>query len=864
MTEFASLVISVDSRNVTAGTDALYGLERAGGAAEKSTDALYAASRRLAVGMAAVFATLKVADIVKTASRYDELGIVMGVVGENAGHTRQELDLLDASLRKQGISALESRNNIAKMIQANIDLSKATQLARLAQDAAVIGNINSSEAFQTLIYGIQSAQTDVLRTIGLNVNFEQSYKTLAQQIGKTSQDLSENEKLQARVNAVMKQAPAIAGVYEASLTNAGKALRSTERLVQNLEVALGSAAQGPFSVAVDGYTQSLKFLDENIDSVVQVLETGLYVAVARGVTLSVAYTAQLAREVAMRQAAAVAATEQAIAQRTLAMSDQARGMASSVYAAEQIAAANATIAANARAAAGGLGLVRSAGAGLLGIMGGPVGLAVTAGAIGLSFIDWSNTSGKAADSTEDFAAKVARLTGNMRELQNLEVDKRLKEIENEIKANTDLITSRINAARGAGAQGTLGKADNEFIQEIQGRLATLGNAYQRVASEKKGALSTTADEAIKTDKQIKDEERLLKEYENRLKRMKEEVVLFGVVGNEAKLRYETERGELAKLTSAQKSALIEQAKLLDGQQSRKEGLDFMASSAARLDSIRNSLASETSAVMAAYVSRQTIIEQAMAYGQLTQDEAQSLSFDSYSRYQNELTQVAISEAQRRMDLDAQVLSSAGNLANNLVDFTRTIGAEQTTLGRAVFATSKAIQVGMALINAEASAASVLAGYSAMAAVSGPAAPAVITQGIGMSNLVRGLGYASAAAIAATGIAEISGGRALGGQVQAGRSYMVGERGPELFTPGNRGNITTNEKLKSSQGGTGHTTIINQTSARIDSVEEKTYSNGDRILILKEATDAVASALSNPNSSVSKSLSRNYAVQRSRS
>jgi len=38
------------------------------------------------------------------------------------------------------------------------------------------------------------------------------------------------------------------------------------------------------------------------------------------------------------------------------------------------------------------------------------------------------------------------------------------------------------------------------------------------------------------------------------------------------------------------------------------------------------------------------------------------------------------------------------------------------------------------------------------------------------------------------------GRAQGGPVSRGRSYMVGERGPELFTPGSSGNITPNHQL----------------------------------------------------------------------
>ena len=41
---------------------------------------------------------------------------------------------------------------------------------------------------------------------------------------------------------------------------------------------------------------------------------------------------------------------------------------------------------------------------------------------------------------------------------------------------------------------------------------------------------------------------------------------------------------------------------------------------------------------------------------------------------------------------------------------------------------------------------------------------------------------------------ISGARAMGGSVEAGKTYLVGERGPELFTPSFSGNVTANRKL----------------------------------------------------------------------
>lgn len=67
-------------------------------------------------------------------------------------------------------------------------------------------------------------------------------------------------------------------------------------------------------------------------------------------------------------------------------------------------------------------------------------------------------------------------------------------------------------------------------------------------------------------------------------------------------------------------------------------------------------------------------------------------------------------------------------------------------------------------------------------------------------------YVAAAGTVAMGLANVATiqsqqyqGRALGGQVRGGQTYVVGERGPELLTMGANGSITPNEKLSSSGG-----------------------------------------------------------------
>ena len=56
-------------------------------------------------------------------------------------------------------------------------------------------------------------------------------------------------------------------------------------------------------------------------------------------------------------------------------------------------------------------------------------------------------------------------------------------------------------------------------------------------------------------------------------------------------------------------------------------------------------------------------------------------------------------------------------------------------------------------------------------------------------------------------------RAEGGPVSRGRSYIVGERGPELFTPGSSGMITPNHQL-----GGGSTTVVVNVDASGSNVE----------------------------------------------
>lgn len=139
---------------------------------------------------------------------------------------------------------------------------------------------------------------------------------------------------------------------------------------------------------------------------------------------------------------------------------------------------------------------------------------------------------------------------------------------------------------------------------------------------------------------------------------------------------------------------------------------------------------------------------------------------------------------------ANTMSSAMNIAQTLGDTITSSAEEGSAAWIAATVATKGMAVAQAIIMANLAAAQVMASPASL----------TLAQKVAESNIIRTMGYASAAMIAAQGIAQIAGAREKGGQVQAGSTYLVGEKGPELFTAGATGNITPNNKLTGNGGG----------------------------------------------------------------
>lgn len=198
------------------------------------------------------------------AARSETLSLTMAVAGNNAGYSANEMEAYARTLQKMGISVVESKQVLTSLAAANIDMSRATQLARAAQDLAVVGNMNSSQTLERLTHAIRTGNVQMLHRIGLSTTFMQGYKQLAAEQGKHVKALSDEEKMNARVTQVTREAIRYTSLYETAMQTASKQIKSMERYAQDLKTKFGELFTPALSGIVFAITDVLKSLIEGI------------------------------------------------------------------------------------------------------------------------------------------------------------------------------------------------------------------------------------------------------------------------------------------------------------------------------------------------------------------------------------------------------------------------------------------------------------------------------------------------------------------------------------------------------------------------------------------------------------------------
>lgn len=469
----------------------------------------------------------------------------------------------------------------------------------------------------------------------------------------------------------------------------------------------------------------------------------------------------------------------------------------------RLVAAFVTAAAQAYATATAIGAATIAARGfaaVVALMGGPVGIAVTA--LSLLAMNWDKVAGSAktaAQISEESANRIAKAQKKASDRGTKDLQGQLAEAEKGLKAVQD----QLKQAEKPAMYGT--KVPQTAIDEMQDR----ADAYKQSIADIKAALAGmgggagrgkinpdpvkappepdkpkpkkakkpfdqvgyaaewAAKAASDWDKIDIDEAEEVRKNAQRLKAKEineatHAQVLKSIREAAAKQRRELSQGELDDLVQS----IMTEERLQDEAAARKRQ---KAEQQTRAEMEARQLIADAQGDP---VERIRLEEEAkMAELQAWRDQ-ELISLQMFEDTKLAIKQQSAAKEQAIQDANNMMsVQMMGKATGDVLDILTKAGKERTALGKALFLASKALAVAEIIMNTEAAAAKAKAQLG--------------VYGIPVATAIRASGYISAGIVAGTAIADVAGGRAYGGPVSADNLYRVNERGaPEMFTGSN--------------------------------------------------------------------------------
>jgi len=190
---------------------------------------------------------------IETAGRTETLYIALDQMGKNAGYTKERLRELVKQLTETGITTQQSVQGLMRMMQLELDVTKAFELAQVAKNAAVIQQTNTSEAFGRIIYAIMTRQPMLLESLGLAFT-----RTELQARGMFKATSSIAEKQAAMMDMIIEKGKNLEGVYDVAMATFLKNLGSSKRYIEEMLNAIGAPFLGAMAKLIEFINNSFK------------------------------------------------------------------------------------------------------------------------------------------------------------------------------------------------------------------------------------------------------------------------------------------------------------------------------------------------------------------------------------------------------------------------------------------------------------------------------------------------------------------------------------------------------------------------------------------------------------------------------
>ena len=215
------------------------------------------------------------ADAVLQATQVERMQVATEQLAKANGIALEAVNQYSEAIQRLGIEDDKALEIINQMILANIHLSKTEGLAKMAKDlAALRANMDVGEAFDSLVQAIEYGNERALRALGLRVEFDKRITLEELKLGRA---LSENEKVQIRLNEVTKAGAKATGAGAAIAKTAEGSWKLLTQEFRQLRQEIGAEFLGDLRKLIESLRDLVKWVGQNRE---QLKDWAKYIAIA--------------------------------------------------------------------------------------------------------------------------------------------------------------------------------------------------------------------------------------------------------------------------------------------------------------------------------------------------------------------------------------------------------------------------------------------------------------------------------------------------------------------------------------------------------------------------------------------------------
>lgn len=208
---------------------------------------------KMALQAAMAFPAL-ISESIQIAAQSQAASVALGVVAEKAGYTAEEINALKQEMIDIGVAEETAVDTLLKLAGAEQDLTKAVDLARVAQNAAAVSGKSDEESITRMTHSIITKNTEMTRDMQLGVDRTKMVKEYTKATGIAAKEIDNRTLVELYLNGVIEAGIKLEGAHTNVLGTAAGTAQSTAQQIRGLKKALGDVFLPAYTLLINEWS----------------------------------------------------------------------------------------------------------------------------------------------------------------------------------------------------------------------------------------------------------------------------------------------------------------------------------------------------------------------------------------------------------------------------------------------------------------------------------------------------------------------------------------------------------------------------------------------------------------------------------